>query len=101
MSARGRRNPLHRIDSDQRHRLHLPGPGERGREGPSNEATATPMDTTAPMLTGATTTALALELFYDEDLDAGSEPAPSAFTVTVDGASRAVTAVSVDGTKVP
>ena len=71
-----------------------------GQSDESNEATATPMDTTAPMLTGATTTALALELFYDEDLDGGSEPAPSAFTVTVDGAPRAVAAVSVDATKV-
>ena len=71
-----------------------------GQSDESNEATATPMDTTAPMLTGATTTALALELFYDKDLDGGSEPAPSAFTVTVDGAPRAVAAVSVDATKV-
>ena len=73
-----------------------------GESGASNEATATPVaaDNTAPMLTSATTTALAVALFHDEDLDTGSEPAPSAFTVTVDGAPRAVTAVSVDGAKV-
>ena len=51
------------------------------------------------MLRSATTTALALALTYDEALDADSEPAPSAFSVTVDGASRAVTGVSV-GAKV-
>ena len=66
----------------------------------SNDATATPMDTTAPVLMSATTTALELKLFYDENLDAGSEPAPSAFTVTVNGASRAVTGVALDETKV-
>ena len=74
---------------------------EEGESGPSNQAHATPVaaDTTAPMLQGATTTALALGLTYDEDLDPGSEPAPSAFTVTVDGASRAVTGVALDETK--
>ena len=73
-----------------------------GNSGPSNQASATPVaaDTTAPVLMSATTTALALGLTYDEDLDTGSEPTPSAFTVTVDGASRAVTEVSVGGTKV-
>ena len=68
----------------------------------SNQASRTPgvADTSAPVLLSATTTALALELTYDEDLDPGSEPAPSAFTVTVDGAPRAVIGVSVDGAKV-
>ena len=68
----------------------------------SNQARTTPgaADTTAPMLQGATTTALALALFYDEDLDAGSEPAPSAFTVTVDGVPRGVTGVALDETDV-
>ena len=68
-----------------------------GESGPSNQASATPGagDSTAPMLRSATTTALALGLTYDENLDADSEPAPSAFSVTVDGASRAVTGVSV------
>ena len=68
-----------------------------GQSGPSNQASATPVagDTTAPVLMSATTTALELGLTYDEDLDADSEPAPSAFTVTVDGASRGVTEVSV------
>ena len=71
-----------------------------GESGPSNQASATPMDTTAPMLMSATTTALALALIYDEDLDADSEPGPSAFTVTVDGASRTVNGVAVGDTKV-
>ena len=70
--------------------------------GPSNQARATPVagDTTAPMLQGATTTALELKLTYDENLDAGSEPAPTAFTVTVDDATRAVTGVSASSTNV-
>ena len=73
-----------------------------GESAESNQASATPdaTDTTAPVLRSATTTALALALIYDEDLDIDSEPAPSAFTVAVDGASRAVTGVSVVGTKV-
>ena len=69
-----------------------------GESGPSNEATATPE--APPMLMSATTTALELALIYDENLDAGSEPAPSAFTVTVNGASRGVTGVALDGAKV-
>ena len=75
---------------------------EEGDSGPSNQASATPAasDTTAPMLRSATTTALELKLFHDEVLDADSEPAPSAFTVTVNGASRAVTGVSLGDTKV-
>ena len=75
---------------------------EEGASGPSNQESASPVapDTTAPVLQSASTTALTIELFYDEDLDGGSEPAPSAFTVTVDGAPRAVTGVAVDGTKV-
>ena len=70
--------------------------------GPSNQASATPVagDTTAPMLQGATTTALELKLTYDENLDAGSEPAPTAFTVTVDDVTRAVTGVSASSTNV-
>ena len=91
------------LTNDTAYTFQVQAVNAEGGSGPSNEASATPVagDTTAPMLINATTTALALELFYDEDLDAGSEPAPSAFTVTVDGAPRAVTAVSVDGAKVP
>ena len=40
-----------------------------------------------------------LEATYSEALDAGFEPGPSAFTVTVNGASWAVTGVSLDGAK--
>ena len=73
-----------------------------GSSAESNRAIATPGagDSTAPMLMSATTTALELALIYDEDLDAGSEPASSAFMVTVDDAPRAVTGVALDETKV-
>ena len=57
-------------------------------------------DTTAPMLLSATTTALALGLTYNENLDADSAPSPSAFTVTVDGAPRGVIGVAFNETKV-
>ena len=73
-----------------------------GDSGPSNQAIATPVagDTTVPMLRSATTTALELKLTYDEALDADSEPAPSAFTVTVPGRRLAVTGVSASSTNV-
>ena len=75
---------------------------EEGESGPSNQANATPVagDTIGPVLQRATTTALELKLFYDENLDADSEPAPSAFTVTVDAAPRGVTGVALDETNV-
>ena len=41
-------------------------------------------DVVPPEIESATTTALELGLTYDESLDADSEPAPSAFTVTVE-----------------
>ena len=86
------------LTNDTAYTFQVQAVNAEGESGASNEATATPVagDTTPPMLTGATTTALEVALFHDENLDTGSEPAPSAFTVTVDGASRAVTAVAVD-----
>ena len=89
------------LTNDTAYTFEVQARNAEGESGPSNQARATPGagDTTAPVLRSATTTALALGLTYDEDLDAGSEPAPSAFTVTVDGVSRAVTGVSV-GAKV-
>ena len=73
-----------------------------GESAESNQASATPVagDTTAPMLESATTTALELVLTYDEALDADSEPAPTAFTVTVPGRRLAVTGVSASSTNV-
>ena len=104
LSAPGEANatsyPVTSLMNDTAYTFEVQARNEEGDSGPSNQARATPVagDTTAPVLRSATTTALALGLTYDENLDADSEPGPSAFTVTVDGASRAVTGVSV-GTK--
>ena len=94
--------PVTSLMNDTAYTFEVQARNAEGDSGPSNQARATPGagDTTAPVLRSATTTALALGLTYDENLDADSEPAPSAFTVTVDGASRTVTGVSVDETKV-
>ena len=105
LSAPGEANatsyPVTSLMNDAAYTFEVQARNAEGESGPSNQASATPVagDTTAPVLMSATTTALELKLFYDEDLDADSEPAPSAFSVTVDGASRAVTGVSV-GAKV-
>ena len=90
------------LTNDTAYTFEVQARNAEGDSGPSNQASATPAasDTTAPMLRSATTTALELKLFHDEVLDADSEPAPSAFTVTVNGASRAVTGVSLGDTKV-
>ena len=104
LSAPGEANatsyPVTSLANDTAYTFEVQARNAEGASGPSNQASATPVagDSTAPVLRSATTTALALGLTYDENLDADSEPAPSAFTVTVDGASRAVTGVSV-GTK--
>ena len=105
LSAPGEANatsyPVTSLMNDTAYTFEVQARNEEGDSGPSNQASATPVagDSTAPVLRSATTTALALALTYDEALDADSEPAPSAFSVTVDGASRAVTGVSV-GAKV-
>ena len=106
LSAPGEANatsyPVTSLMNDTAYTFEVQARNEEGESGPSNQASATPVagDSTAPMLRSATTTSLELGLTYDENLDGGSEPAPSAFTVTVDGASRAVTGVSVGDTKV-
>ena len=106
LSAPGEANatsyPMTSLMNDTAYTFEVQARNAEGDSGPSNQASATPGagDTTGPMLRSATTTALALALTYDEALDADSEPGPTAFTVTVDGASRAVTGVSVGGTKV-
>ena len=94
--------PVTSLMNDTAYTFEVQARNEEGESGPSNQARATPVagDSTAPMLRSATTTALEVGLTYDENLDGGSEPAPSAFSVTVDGASRAVTGVSVGDTKV-
>ena len=54
-------------------------------------------DDTAPALSGASVDGATLTLVFDEALDGGSEPAASAFTVTVGAIARTVEAVSVAG----
>ena len=67
---------------------------------PSDEATATPGETTPPELSTATVDGTTLTLTYDEALDENSEPSPDAFSVTVGGTGRAVDGVSVSGSSV-
>ena len=67
---------------------------------PSDEATATPRETTPPELATATVDGTTLTLTYDEDLDENSEPSSDAFSVAVGGTGRAVDGVSVSGSSV-
>ena len=67
---------------------------------PSDEATATPRETTPPELATATVDGTTLTLTYDEALDENSEPSSDAFSVTVGGTGRAVDGVSVSGSSV-
>ena len=64
---------------------------------PSDEAMATPRETTPPELSAATVDGAALTLTYDEDLDENSEPSSDAFSVTAGGTGRVVDGVSVAG----
>ena len=73
---------------------------EVGSSPPSEEMTGTPTETTPPELTAATVDGATLTLTYDETLDERSVPAPSAFVVTVGGATRTVNDVSVAGSGV-
>ena len=57
-------------------------------------------DVTPPALSGATVEGRELTLVYGETLDEDSVPAPSVWTVVVDSAERAVTAVAVRGARV-
>ena len=54
-------------------------------------------DDAAPALAGASVDGATLTLTWDEALDEGSVPDTGAFSVTVDGAARAVDAVAVSG----
>ena len=67
-----------------------------GVSGTSRAAT----DSTAPTLSTATVDGTTLTLTYDEALGTGSVPAVGAFTVTVAGAARTVSGVSVSGSTV-
>ena len=64
---------------------------------PSDEATATPRETTPPELSTAMVDGTTLTLTYDEELNENSEPSPDAFSVAVGGTGRAVDRVSVAG----
>ena len=67
----------------------------------ASEATVTVEDDdAAPALSTASVDGDALTLSFDEVLDEGSEPGVAAFSVTVDGAARAVDAVAVSGSTV-
>ena len=60
----------------------------------------TDVDESAPVLSSASVNGDALVLTFAEPLDGGSVPAPSAFSVAVDGAARGVSDVSVGGSSV-
>ena len=70
-----------------------------GPSGPSNQASVTVVNFRLVTPRSVLVHGDRLEMTYSEALDAGFKPAPSAFTVTVNGASRAVTEVSLDGAK--
>ena len=61
----------------------------------SAEVNATPGVTTTPQLDSSTVDSDSLTLTYDKALDSGSEPATSAFTVSVDGSDVTVSDVEV------
>ena len=67
---------------------------------PSEEATATPGDTTPPSLSSAAVDGTTLALTFNETLDSANTPDESAFAVTVQGDSRGVDAVTVSGSVV-
>ncbi len=71
-----------------------------GYGAPSEEATGTPRETTPPELSTATVNGATLTLTYDETLDGNSVPAANAFSVSVGGAGRAVSAAAVSGAAV-
>ena len=58
------------------------------------------LDNTAPALVSAVVGGTTLVLTYDEALDAGSAPAASDYSVSVDGAAAAPSAVAVTGSRV-
>ena len=68
--------------------------------GLSTQTVSNITDTIKPSLSSARVDGTSLTLDYSEALDTGSEPAASAFTVTVAGANQTPTAVSVAGNSV-
>ena len=57
-------------------------------------------DVTPPTFVSASVTLTTLTMTYSEALDAASKPAASSFAVTVAGAARGVSAVTISGSKV-
>ena len=72
--------------------------GQKSR--PSKKAWAVPLDTVPPQLRSVWVDGAEVTLAYSEPLDAGSTPAAGAFSVTVGGAAREVTTVTVAGSSV-
>ncbi len=64
---------------------------------PSDDGSGTPRETVPPELSGASVDGATLTLTFNEALDEDSEPATTAFTVTVGGNVRAVDYVDVTG----
>ena len=73
---------------------------EVGDSPPSTEQTGTPHETVPPVLSEASVDRATLTLTFNEALDEDSNPAPSAFTVTVNGNARAVDSVGISGSDV-
>ena len=71
-----------------------------GESLPSEDGSGTPRETVPPELSGASVDGAALTLTFNEALDGNSEPAATAFTVTVSGNARAVESVDVSGSAV-
>ena len=73
---------------------------DNGEGSTSEDGEGTPHETVPPELSGASVDGAALTLTFNEALDEDSNPAPSAFTVTVSGNTRAVDSVDVSGSDV-
>ena len=68
-----------------------------GDSSASEDESGTPRETTAPTVSSASVDGATLTLTFNEALDGNSEPAATAFTVTVSGNARAVESVDVSG----
>ena len=73
---------------------------DNGEGSPSEDGEGTPRETVPPELSGASVDGAALTLTFNEALDEDSNPAPSAFTVTVSGNARAVDSMGISGSAV-
>ncbi len=67
---------------------------------PSDDGSGTPRETVPPELSAASVDGATLTLTFNEAVDANSEPASTAFTVTVGGNVSAVDSVDVTGSAV-